>query len=112
MIRRYVLSVCQCVIDDLYKQKVPFVYIADSVVYNDCRNLSYNCSCKSERFHGFGELYCPKHEELLNKFFSFDVCRNLTCICLNRSTACDYCFDYNKFFIYRMQSRSAYCLHT
>ena len=100
MICRYVLSVCQYVIDDLHKQKIPFVYITDSVVCNDYRDLRYNCSCKSERFHGFGEFYCHKHVELLSEFFSFNVCRNSTSVCSNRSTAYDDCFDYYNFFLF------------
>ena len=98
MISRYVLSLSKCVIDDLHKQKILFVYITDSVVYNNYRDLRYNCSCKSERFHGFGQLYCCKHKELLNKFSFFDFCRNSTSLCSNRFTAYDDCFDYYKTF--------------
>ena len=48
MVRRYILSVCYCVIDDLYKRNTDFNYFADSD--HDLRN---NCTCRSENAHSF-----------------------------------------------------------
>ena len=59
---RYLLSVCQCVIEDL---DLDFYYFHGSVVRNNYFDLKNTCFCKSKRLHGFGEYYCEKNEELL-----------------------------------------------
>ena len=61
MFARNLLSVCQCVIEDLEKNKIDFYYVHDSVVHNNYLDLKNTCFCKSKRLHGFGEYYCEKH---------------------------------------------------
>ena len=48
MVRRYILPVCYCVIDDLYKRNTYFNYLSGSD--HDLRN---NCLCRSENAHSF-----------------------------------------------------------
>ena len=48
MVRRHILSVCYCVIDDLYKRNTYFNYLSGSD--HDLRN---NCTCRSENAHSF-----------------------------------------------------------
>ena len=48
MVRRYILSVCYCVIDDLYKRNTYFNDLSGSD--HDLRN---NCTCRSENAHSF-----------------------------------------------------------
>ena len=99
MFRKYILSVCQCAADDLFKEKISFNYISDSVVFNDYHNLRNNCSCKSGKSHSCGYLYCHKHDEILAKCFSYDVSENASRFSDNRSTvACNECFDYYKLY--------------
>ena len=98
LVSKYILSVCQCVVGDLFKKKI-FDYVSDSVVFNDYHDLRNNCSCKSGKLHSFRYLYCHKHDEILTKCFSYDVCENASRFCGNRSTAaCNECFDYYKFY--------------
>ena len=49
MVRRYILSVCQCVIDDLYKRNTDFNYLSDSAIFNDYHNFRNNCMCGSKK---------------------------------------------------------------
>ena len=47
MVRRYILSVCQFVIADLYKRNNDFNYLADSAIFIDHHDLRNNCTCRS-----------------------------------------------------------------
>ena len=98
MVSKYILSVSQCVFDDLYKKKISFNYVSDSVVFNDCHDLRNNCSYKSVKLHSLGYLYCRKHNEILTKCFSY-VCKNASRFCGDISIiACNEYFDYYKFY--------------
>ena len=99
MVSKCILSVCQCAVYDLYKKKISSNYVSDSVVFNDYHDLRNNCSCKSGKSNSFGYLYCCKHDEILTEYFSYDVCKNASRFCGNRSTvACNECFNYCKFY--------------
>ena len=69
MVRRYILSVCQCVIDDLYKWNTDFNFLSDSVVFNDHLDLRNNCTCRSRKAHSFGYIYCRRHKRVINQVF-------------------------------------------
>ena len=96
---RYLLSVCQCVIEDL---DLDFYYFHGSVVRNNYFDLKNTCFCKSKRLHGFGEYYCEKNEELLIKYYSFHACRQSSKVCLHSDGLfCNSCFNYYKsFYLY------------
>ena len=94
MVSKYILSVCQCVVDNLYKKKICFNFVSNSVVFIDYRDLRNSCSCISGKFHSFGYLYSRKHDVILTKCSSYYVCENVSRFCVNRSTiACNECFD-------------------
>ena len=60
---KFILSICQCVIDELDKAAADFYYVSDAVVYNDYHDLRNNCPCNSGHTHYFAYVYCRKHEE-------------------------------------------------
>ena len=102
MVRKFILSISQCVVDDLYKKKILFKYVSESVFFNDYHDLRNNCSCRSRKAHSFKYLCCYRHEEVLLKLFSYDVCRSAKRFCSHRSkTACSKCFDYYKLYYFR-----------
>ena len=95
MVRRYILFLCQCVIDDLYKRNTDMNYLSDSVVFIDYHGLRNNCTCRSGKAHSFGYIYCRRHKELLIKFFSYDTCKTASKFCSHRPrVACNKCFDF------------------
>ena len=99
MFARYLLSVCQCVIEDLEKNKIDFDYVHDSFVRNNYFDLKNTCFCKSKRLHGFGEYYCEKYEQVLIKYYSFHACRQSSKACVHSDgLSCNNCFNYYKFF--------------
>ena len=59
--RRYIVSVCHCVIGDISRRKIPFNYVPDDLVYNDYHNVRNNCRCNSGKLHYFGYIYCYRH---------------------------------------------------
>ena len=86
----------QCVLDDLHKKGIDYVTLTSSVIINSYSDLRKTCLC---HHHGYASRYCKKHEELLLKFFSHEVCRSATkrCSCVshgNSITACNGCFDF------------------
>ena len=78
--RRYIVSVCHCVIGDISRRKIPFNYVPDDLVYNDYQyhNVRNNCRCNSGKLHYFGYIYCRRHLELIEWLFSHDACRQAT----------------------------------
>ena len=94
----YILSVCQCVIDDLVIHGSHFHYVSNSVVHNNYHDMRNNCRCNSGKLHHYGHWYCLKHLEVLQKFFSY-VCRRATRLCSHKSGgACKDCYYYFKYF--------------
>ena len=69
MVRKFILSICQYVVDDLYKKKILFKYVSESVVFNDYHDLRNNCSCRSGKAHSFKYLCCCRHEKYCLSFF-------------------------------------------
>ena len=95
MVRRYILSVCQCVIDDLYKRSTDFNYLSDSAIFNDYHNFRNNCMCGSRKAYSFGYIYCRRHKELLITFFSYDTCTTASKLCFHRPrVACNECLGF------------------
>ena len=98
----YILSVCQCAIDDLFIHGLHFHYVSDSIVYSDYHDMRNNYHCNSRKLHHSDNLYCLKHLEVLEKFFSYDVCGTATRFCSHESrAACNECCDYFKYFYLR-----------
>ena len=64
IVGRYILSVCRCVFDYLFKNSIDFCIVFN---FNQCFD---QCYCKSEKVHGFGNLHCEKHFKLLSDLFS------------------------------------------
>ena len=111
MFARYLLSVCQCVIEDLEKNKIDFDYVHDSFVRNNYFDLKNTCFCKSKRLHGFGEYYCEKHEQILIKYYSFYACKQSSKACVHSNgLSCNSCFNYYNFFMYSIPSKFVYLL--
>ena len=95
----YILSVCQCVINDLFIHGLHFHYVSDSACHNDYHDMRNSCRCNSGKLHHYGLLYCLKHLEVLQKLFSYDVCRRATRFCSHKSgAACKDCYHYFKYF--------------
>ena len=65
----YILSICQCVIDDLFIHGLHFHYVSDSAVHSDYHDMRNNCRLYSGKLHHYGLLYCLKHLQVLQKFF-------------------------------------------
>ena len=61
MVRKFILSVSQCVVDDLYKKKTLFKYVSESVVFNDYHGLKNNCSYRSGKAHSFHSYHSYHH---------------------------------------------------
>ena len=101
MVRRCILCLCQCVIDDLYKRNTDFNDLSDSVVFNDYHDLRKNCTCRFRKAHSFGYIYCRRRKELLIKFFSYETCKTASKFCFHSPrVACNECFDfYNLYFL-------------
>ena len=111
MVRRYILSVCECVTDDLYKRNTDINYFSDSVVFNDYHNLRNNCMCRSGKAHSYGYIYCHRHKELLIKFFSYDTCKTTRKFCSHRPrVACNECFDF--YILYYLKDYIKICVST
>ena len=55
--RKYIMSVCHCVIDDISRRKIPSDYVPDDLVYSDYHNARNNCQCNSGKLHYFGHIY-------------------------------------------------------
>ena len=109
MVRRYILSLCQSVIDDLYKRNIDMNYLSDSVVFNDYHGLRNNCTCRSGKAHSFGYIYCRRHKELLIKFFSYDTCKTASKFCSRRPrVACNKCFDFYNLYYRKTLLRFTY----
>ena len=101
--RRYIISLCQFVINYISHTQVSFCYVPDTVVHNDFNDVRSGCSCNSGKPHCFGYIYCCRHLELIENLFSFDVCRRASEICCHNrlyKAACVNCYNYYKFFYF------------
>ena len=98
--RRYIIFVCQCIVELMSHGNVNICYLPDTVVYNDLNDVRNRCSCSAKKPHYFGFIYCHRHLELTESLFSYDASRNATEICIHNmvyQAACDNCYSYYKF---------------
>ena len=99
--RRYIISVCQCVVEFISHCNVNICYVPETVVYNDFNDVRNGCSCSAMKPHYFGFIYCRRHFELTESLFSYDACIKATEICIHNrvyQAAFNNCFSYYKFF--------------
>ena len=99
--RRYIISVCQCVIELMFHCNVNICYVPDTVVHNDFNDVRNGRSCSAKKPHYFGFIYCRRHLELTESLFSYGACRKATEIYIHNrvyQAACNNCYSYYKFF--------------
>ena len=100
--RRYIISVCQCVVELMFHHNVNICYVPDTVVYNDFNDVRNGCSCNTKKPHYFAYIYCRRHLELTESLFPYGACRKATEICIHYNrvyrAACDNSYSYYKFF--------------
>ena len=88
MVGRHILSVYQCVFDDLFKNGIDFFIF---FYFNQCFD---QCYCKSREVHGFGNLHCEKHFKLSSDLFSDYAARKASSVDLLCCYSCNKCLEY------------------